>query len=472
VTSAGGAVGASVPPPAADHPWETALAAAVERYHEVLARYVAKGGEDHLALPDRLASRGAVLGGRPLCNFLRPQLLLAPQYDLVRRAVRRFRRAVIKAKEQIVADPELLDRMGMSDGERRLLAVNPEFKSFGVITRLDTMLSGDDLQLVELTAEGAFGAATSDRLTDMFEGFQPMREFSRARRTRPLYSGNALVGAVLDTWHEFGGKSRPNVAVVDWEDAETRAEHDLTCEIFARLGIPARFVDPRALEMAGGKLTAGGEGIDVVYRRARTRDLLAREDEVRALFTAYETGAVCVVNSFRAKLLDKKMLFAMLHDPGIQERFLPEEVEAVRRHVPWTRRVAEGRTTGPDGEAIDLLPWVSDNRAALVLKPNDEVGARGVLLGANMEQGAWDRAVQAAIAEPSVVQRRVPLPSAMFPEAGAAGELFFSRRYVELDAYLFRGDTRGLLTRLSATALWNVNAGAGTVPTFVLEDEG
>ena len=44
------------------------------------------------------------------------------------------------------------------------------------------------------------------------------------------------------------------------------------------------------------------------------------------------------------------------------------------------------------------------------------------------------------------------------------------RRYVELDAYLFRGEMRGIMTRLSATTLSNVNAGAGTVPTFVIED--
>jgi hypothetical protein len=58
----------------------------------------------------------------------------------------------------------------------------------------------------------------------------------------------------------------------------------------------------------------------------------------------------------------------------------------------------------------------------------------------------------------------------MFPEIGAAGELFFARRYMEVDPYLFRGETRGVLTRLSATTLCNVHAGAGTVPTFILED--
>jgi hypothetical protein len=452
-----------------EHPWEAAIEAAIERYHDVLAAYVEKGGEDHLALGARLVARGAVFGGRPLCDFLRPQLVLRPQYDLVVRAVRRFRRAVVKAKERIVADPELFDLMGLTDGERRLFEYNPEFRSFGVLTTLDVMLSGDDLQLVELNAEGAFGGAYADRLADLFEGFQPFREFCRARRVSPLYTGNALVGAVLDTWHEFGGKRVPRVAVVDWKEGRTRAEFDLVCETFQRHGVPARFVDPRELELRGDVLVAGGEGIDVVHRRARTSELLARGDDGRALLDAYKARAVCVVNSFRATVLDKTMLFAMLHDPAIQQRFAPDEVEVVNRHVPWTRRVAEGRTTSPDAAAIDLLPWASEHRASLVLKPNDASGGP-VILGAAVEQGAWDGALARALHEPSVVQRRVPLPSAMFPEAGAAGELFFSRRYVELDAQLFRGETRGLVTRLSATAQWNTGTGAGTAPTFVLEE--
>ncbi len=191
---------------------------------------------------------------------------------------------------------------------------------------------------------------------------------------------------------------------------------------------------------------------------------------MKALIEAYRARVVCVVNSFRAKLLDKKMLFAMLHDERITRHYTPEEAQAIRRHVPWTRRVAEVKTTGPDGAAVDLVPWMVAHRTELVLKPNDEVGGRGVLIGANLESSVWERAVKLALIDPSVVQKRVSLPSAMFPETGAAGELFFSRRFIESDPYLFRGETKGVLTRLSASTLCNVQAGAGTVPTFVLED--
>ena len=448
----------------------TVLNEAIDRYHDVLTAYVDKGGEDHLALLDRMVQRGAVFAGRPICTFLRPQFLLRSQQALIDRVIGHFRSVIIKARDAILADPVLLDLMALTDGERRLLEINPEFKSFGVVTRLDTILSGDDLKLVELNAEGAFGGSYSDRLTDLFEGFAPMREFSRARRVTPIYTGAALVGAILDTWHEFGGTRVPRIAVVDWKEVATRTEFDLVCERFQRSGLPARFVDPRELEYADGALSAGGQGIDLIYRRVLTSEILGREAECKPLLDAYNAHAVCVVNSLRAKILDKKMLFALLYEPKIMALYTREEEATIRGHVPWTRRVAEGNTTDPDGNAIDLLPWLAQNRATLVLKPNDEVGGRGVLIGANVEPSVWERALKLAVIDPSIVQRRIPLPSAMFPEVGAAGELFFSRRHIELDPYLFRGETRGVLTRLSATTDCNVHAGAGTVPTFILED--
>lgn len=458
----------SIPP---SHPWTVTLNEAIDRYHDVLTAYVDKGGEDHVALLDRMVARGVVFAGRPICSFLRPQFLLRSQHELLLGAVRHFRSAVVKAKDLILENPELLALMELTAGERRLVDMNPEYRSLGVVTRLDTLLSADDLQLVELNAEGAFGVSYSDRLSELFEGFQPMREFARERPVQPLQSGNALVGAVLDTWHEFGGTRVPRLAVVDWEEVATRAEFDLICERFQRHGIPARFVDPRALEYKEGILSADGQPIDLVYRRLLTSELLARESEVKALVDAYRARVVCVVNSFRAKILDKKILFALLHDPRITQRYTKEEADVIRAHVPWTRRVVEGKTTGPEGDAeIDLVAYALEHRMNLVLKPNDELGSRGVVIGANVEPAVWERALKLALVDPSIVQRRVPMPSSMFPEVGAAGELFFSRRYVELDPYLFRGEMRGALTRLSATTLSNVNAGTGTVPTFILEN--
>lgn len=451
------------------HPWTVAIDEAVDRYHDVLTAYVARGGEDHLALVERMVARGAVFAGRPLCTFLRPNFVLRSQYMQLRRAVELFRSAVIKTKEIVLREPQLLELLALTDGERRLFSYNPAFESVGVVTRLDAILSGPDISFVELNAEGAFGPSYVDRLTELFEGFQPMREFNRTAPVTPIYSGNSLVGSILDAWHEFGGTHVPKVAVVDWQEVATRTEFDMICERFRRHGIPARFVDPRDLEFKDGQLSTRGEVIDLVYRRVLTSELLGREDEVKPLIEAYKHRVVCVVNSFRAKLLDKKVLFALLFDPRVTTFFSPEEMESVKQCIPWTRRVEETKTSGPDGTEIDLLPWARDNRSRLILKPNDELGGRGVVIGASVEGAVWERALRLALVDPSVLQLRVPLPTSMFPEVGAAGELYFSRRYMELDPILFRGELGGVLGRLSATNMCNVHAGAGTVPTFIIE---
>jgi len=451
------------------HPFAVALDAAVDRYHDALTAYVDRGGEDHLALLERMKERGAVFAGRPLCTLLRPNFVLRAQHTLVAQAIGHFRSAVIKAKDLALSEPAIFDLLGLSDGERRLLSYDPAFASVGVVTRLDAILSGAHLSFVELNADGAFGPSYADRLTELFHAFQPMREFARATPVTPLYAGGSLVGAILDAWHEFGGTHMPKVAIVDWEDVATRTEFDMVCERFGQHGIQARFVDPRELEYAGGRLSAKGEEIDVVYRRVLTSDLLRREDEVKALVEAYKARVVCVVNSFRAKLLDKKVLFALLFDPRVASTFTTEEGAAVRQFVPWTRRVSETKTEGPEGETIDLLPWARDNRARLVLKPNDAIGGRGVLIGATVDGEAWERALARDVDDPAILQLHVPQPSAMFPELGPGGELSFSRRQVELDPILFRGELGGMLGRVSATNTCSVHAGAGTVPTFVIE---
>src|SRR5205085_8694114 len=121
---------------------------------------------------------------------------------------------------------------------------------------------------------------------------------------------------------------------------------------------------------------AGGVPVNLVYRRVLTSELLARRDEGRALVDAYVAGAVCVVNTFRAKLLHKKMSLALLSDDRYAPLYTAGQRAAIARHVPWTRKVREGHTTYAGG-VIDLADFVMANRARLVLKPNDEYGGKG-----------------------------------------------------------------------------------------------
>ena len=126
---------------------------------------------------------------------------------------------------------------------------------------------------------------------------------------------------------------------------------------------------------------------------------------------------------------------------------------------------------GPDGAPVDLVPWAGAHREELVLKPNDEYGGKGVLIGWETDQDAWEQALQQALSDPAIVQARAEIAYEEFPRLNPDGNVEFGRRLVDCDPFLFHGDAIGAcLTRLSTVTLLNVTAGGGSViPAFVVD---
>ena len=184
----------------------------------------------------------------------------------------------------------------------------------------------------------------------------------------------------------------------------TWAEFEILQAKFIELGVPTIVCDPRDLRFEDNRLTADGQAIDLVYRRVLINDILSRADDCRALTEAYAARAVCVANTFRCKVPHKKAFFAVLTDERFADLFTADEQATAARHIPWTRLVAEGRTTRV-GRDIDLVPHIRANRHDLVLKPNDEYGGHGVTLGWEADEAAWDTLSIARLAAPGRLGR-------------------------------------------------------------------
>ena len=130
----------------------------------------------------------------------------------------------------------------------------------------------------------------------------------------------------------------------------------------------------------------------------------------------------------------------------------------------------EGHTTYR-GKTADLIDLVTAQRDRFVLKPNDEYGGTGVILGWTVDQHEWEQTVLAGLTASYVVQERVPVPRYPFPVL-LNGQVHYLDLMIDHDPYVFWGKVSGCLTRLSSSALLNVTAGAGSVvPTYVVEDE-
>jgi uncharacterized circularly permuted ATP-grasp superfamily protein len=176
-----------------------------------------------------------------------------------------------------------------------------------------------------------------------------------------------------------------------------------------------------------------------------------------------------MVNPFRCKLLHKKASLAVLSDEDNARLFSPQQRQAIESYIPWTRNVTERRTRF-HAEEIDLVPFLSDHKDRFVLKPNDEYGGKGIVLGWEAAQSQWDEALAVALTEPYVVQERVPIPSEPYPSL-VEGRVEIFDRLVDTNPYIWYGQyVSGSLTRLSTAELMNVTAGGGsTAPTFVIE---
>lgn len=446
------------------------MRAAVDAYHDLLAdAELAEASADHLARAQHAAN--LYFGDHPLSISLRPKLVSRHDWERAVAAAEAIAGALDALETALLADAELRRELDLDPLEERLALASPGCECSSPSARLDSFFA-DEVRYVEYNAESPAGMAYGDALAEVMDSLPVMDRFRRRFRLSAMPARRSQLDAMLRAFSEWGGAARPTVAIVDWTGVPTVAEFEMFREYFLANDIGCVIADPDSLSYDGRRLRSeDGTEITLVYRRVLTSELLAHGGGSDALCKAYLDGNVVVVNTFRAKLLHKKMSFALLSDERYAALFTPAQRAAIDRHVPWTRRLADGRSTRRGEEIADLPAHVLENRSHLVLKPNDEYGGKGVVLGWTVDDHEWEQVVRVALHESYVVQEAVPVPREEWPLA-LGDTIEMVDMAVDMDPYLFGGRVQGALVRLSSSALLNVTAGAGSVvPTFVVEDE-
>jgi len=443
---------------------------AVARYHDLLAE--PKLADDSIAVLDEgLEKAKLIFGGRRLSPYLRPHFVSETDFARITGICETVWSAIQKVKDAAIADDSIVSDLGLTDIERDLVSIDPGYKAVSPTSRLDSFLTKSAYSFVELNGESPAGIAYADAAYDIFSSLPVMKAFAADFNLRPLYGSRFMLEVLLDSYEEFvAGKPHrpPQIAIVDLPDVPTVKEFELFRDFFERSGYPSIICTPQELEFDGGKLRFGDFEIDIVYKRLLVNEYLPIINEYSALVDAYRKRAICMVNSFRSKLIHKKALFAVLTDSKRSGLFSENELAAIKAHVPWTRLVREERT-GYNGEEFDLLEFVRANNEKLVLKPNDDYGGHGITIGWNSTPAEWDAALSKALANGDyLVQERVPTAREVFPALGADGTLDFAEQLVDLDPLLFNGKVGSAFTRLSYTELANVSSGGGMVPTYII----
>ncbi|HBY99517.1 MAG: hypothetical protein M5U01_25960 [Ardenticatenaceae bacterium] len=446
---------------------------AIQEYNDLFDD--ARAAETWEQLTATSRARRLAFGDRLLCTVLRPHLLTADEYASIRQACAVLLGAFRAAYKALMADPALRAELDLTPPEEQALHIDPGYVTPTPTSRLDSFFThghdpGDPgtLHFVEYNAETPAGGGYEDLLGQTFFELPAFREFGRRYQVEAIPVRPMTLTTLLDVYHEAGGRERPTIGIIDWAGVPTTNEFYIYQEFFEREGVPTLIAPPEELEYDGTHLTHRGRPIHLVYKRVLAGELLRRFGLDHPIIHALRDGNLIMANGFRCKLLHKKMIFAILSDERHTRLYTTEQRRAIREHIPWTRKLAE-RTTQIDGRAVDLLPHVSTHKDEFVLKPNDEYGGTGVVLGWDVSQQEWEAALREGLSTSTIVQRKVTIASELFP-AFVDGQLSFSPRLVDLDPYLFKGEfAHGCLTRLSGGGLLNVSAGGGSVvPTFIV----
>lgn len=450
----------------------TQVGEAIARYQKLLESDSFKDLAWVGALHEQMAAQNLTVSGKPISPFLRPHFLTGRQYTTLVKAGELISSSIVRIKEMALQNQALLSRMELLPAEKMLAAVDPGYSHLAVASQLESQITNGTLRFSRYSADIPTGVAYGEALAAIFYDCAPVKEFRKRYSLKKMAGEKYLLAAMLKSFKEFGGKKPPRIAILEFRQPfQTTESHEnlLLRDYFRAHGHIAEVAAPEQLEYRNGILRKGDFTIDLIFRRLRVHEFLVRYDLSHPLVRAYREGTVCVINSFRSELAQKRSLFDLLTDEAITASFPAAERKAIREHIPWTRVVTTNHANY-HGETIDLIDHIVQNRERMVLLPNDDSGDQQTFEGAALNDAAWERAIKTALRSPYVVQETSPAVTGQVP-VYHFDRMQMREMRIDVETHTFLGKVHGCSANLSPFSNQGFSTIAGPAPTFIIDSK-
>lgn len=422
---------------------------------------------------EKLIKKRCVFGDTVFKTTLVPLFLKKESIETIQKTSEAFDGIIEKVIKLYLSDEKIKDYFPYHEIPEELVLADPGYKKATILNRLDVLFDGKTLKYIEFNTDNPGGKGWVDLYEEIFSQqsfYKDLLPDYSSREEKKIIKG--LFDSSMKCFSEFAGEGeKPRVGLATFREITMRQDDEIVRDYFIENGIEANLIDPRDLEFREGRLYSNGIKFNLIIRALKANFYLRFPREMKDFKKAVAEKGVCLVNSFRALLGSEKSMLSLLSNHFNHHYFTKEEVEFIKNHIPWTRKLDETFTLSKDGEEISLKPYIAQNKDLLTLKPSWGAGGYQVMVGKATDKSEWISCIENNLGSPHwTVQEYIPVPQVEIPVI-KNNKIQIEKKFFNLSPYVFGGKYVGLLGRVSDKEVINVSAGGGVMPVFPMKSE-
>lgn len=365
---------------------------------------------------------------------------------------------VIKAYRN---DEEIRKLFGFSKELEELILLKPRYDSLIPICRVDIFYD-------EKTKKFGFCEFNTDGTSAMNEN-KRLNDFLSLNNAFMALDTDFEIMELVNTWVDAFLKicqtdpklgNMPNIAIVDFLDKAYLNELYVFERVFKEKGYQCEVVDIRSLEYRDHKLwsTKSGMQVDVIYRRAVTKDVMDNLELVKDFIDAIKADDVSIIGSFQTQLIHHKCINQVLLHPLMQKYLTQEEVAYIEKHLPKTYDLTK-----------DVADMIKEDKDRWIIKPKDSYAAKGVWAGVDLNTEEWKNEVNHCTDKDYIAQEYItPYKTENIDLVNYDDYQMYSNL---TGLYVYDGQFAGVYSRLSDSGIISTQYNEKTVPTLFIKEE-
>jgi hypothetical protein len=294
--------------------------------------------------------------------------------------------------------------------------------------RADLYHDGTSFKLLEFNVGSELGGTDRAEISRALLEVDAFRVFADEHRLGYVHTGREVAKLLRRAAEPITSSDRPVVALLEADGGLAPYLHLVNSfqEMMRGLGIDLLLGEVSQVREQGGRLFLQGKPIDVVLRYFSVDQICEDPDGeaiVEPIFRAHEEGRVALLTTMESTLYANKGTMALLSDPRFRDAYSADEIALVDRLLPWTRSLVEGPVQ-VGAETVDLVEYCRANRGRLILKPRDDFGGSGIVVGWEKTDHEWKEALVSCgegryVAQERVRPRREPVVD---PQTGVVSD--------------------------------------------------